>query len=68
VTNQEIMAMVDVTKLLGVLKKARIKRAIERTYQRFLELPVPPVLVVLWFAGLVLCLYGSLLVRALTGG
>jgi hypothetical protein len=41
------MAMVGVSKLLVVFKKALIKRAIERAYQRFLELPVPLVLVVL---------------------
>jgi hypothetical protein len=33
-------------------KKGRIKRAIGRAYERFLELPVPLVLVVLWLAGL----------------
>ncbi|MBD0354427.1 MAG: hypothetical protein ICV58_04535 [Rubrobacteraceae bacterium] len=75
-TKHQIMAMVSVSKLLVVFKKARIKRAIERAYQRFLELPVPLVLVVLWFAGLVILgslglvvyLYGALLVRVLTGG
>ncbi|MDQ3589433.1 MAG: hypothetical protein M3392_04225 [Actinomycetota bacterium] len=73
---QKIMALVGVSKLLVVFKKARIKSAIEQVYQRFLELPVPLVLVVLWFAGLailgslglVLYLYGALLVRVLTGG
>lgn len=75
-TKHQIMAMVSVSKLLVVFKKARIKRAIERADQRFLELPVPLVLVVLWFAGLVILgslglvvyLYGALLVRVLTGG
>ena len=70
------MALVGVSKLLAVFKKARIKSAIEQVYQRFLELPVPLVLVVLWFVGLamlgslglVLYLYGALLVRVLTGG
>ena len=73
---QKIIALVGVSKLLVVFKKARIKSAIEQVYQRFLELPVPLVLVVLWFAGLailgslglVLYLYGALLVRVLTGG
>jgi hypothetical protein len=76
VTKQEIMAMVGVSKLLVVFKKALIQRAIERANQRFLELLVPLVLVVLWFAGLVILgslglvvyLYGALLVRALKGG
>ena len=75
-TQQKIMALVGVSKLLAVSKKARTKSAIELVYQRFLELPVPLVLVVLWFAGLailgslglVLYLYGALLVRVLTGG
>ena len=75
-TKQKIMALEGVSKLLVVFKKARIKSAIEQVYQRFLELPVPLVLVVLWFAGLailgslglVLYLYGALLVRVLTGG
>ena len=70
------MAMVGVSKLLVVFKKGRIKNAIARAYERFLELPVPLVLVALWFAGLailgslglVLYLYGALLVRVLTGG
>jgi hypothetical protein len=76
VTKQEIMAMVGVSKLLVVFKKALIQRAIERANQRFLDLLVPLVLVVLWFAGLVILgslglvvyLYGALLVRALKGG
>jgi hypothetical protein len=34
------MVMVSVSKLLAVFKKARIKRAIEQAYERFLELPV----------------------------
>jgi hypothetical protein len=38
--------------LRGMSKKGRIKRAIGRAYERFLELPVPLVLVVLWLAGL----------------
>jgi hypothetical protein len=75
-TKQKFMAMVGVSKLPVVFKKARIKRAIEQAYRRFLELPVPLVLVVLWFAGLailgslglVLYLYGASLVRVLTGG
>ncbi len=75
-TKQKVMAVVGVSKLLVVFKKARLKRAMEQAYQRFLELPVPLVLVVLWFAGLVilgslglvLYLYGALLVRVLTGG
>jgi hypothetical protein len=33
---------------------------IERTYERFLELPVPVVLAVLWFAGFVLLGLGAL--------
>jgi hypothetical protein len=76
VTKQEIMAIVGVSKVLVVFKKARIKRTTERAYHWFLELPAPLVLEVLWFAGLiilgslslVLYLYGALLVRALTGG
>ena len=68
--------MVGVSKLLIIVNKGRIKHAIERAYERFLELPVPLVLVALWFAGLailgslglVLYLYGALLVRVLTGG
>ena len=75
-TRQKIIALVGISKLLVVFKKARTKSAIEQVYQRFLELPVPPVLVVLWFVGLailgslglVLYLYGALLVRVLTGG
>ena len=76
VTQQKIMALVGVSKLLVVFKKARIRSATELVYQRFLGLPVLLVLVVLWFAGLailgslglVLYLYGALLVRVLTGG
>ena len=37
----------------GMLKKRRIARTIGQVYERFLELPVLLVLVVLWFAGLV---------------
>ena len=36
-----------------MLKKRRIARTIGQVYERFLELPVLLVLVVLWFAGLV---------------
>jgi hypothetical protein len=76
VTKQKMVTKVGVSKLLVVFKKAPIRRAIEQAYQRFLELPVPLVLAVLWFAGLVilgslgllLYLYGALLVRALTAG
>ena len=75
-TKQKFMRMEVVSKLLVVFKKGRIKHAIEQAYERFLELPVPLVLVALWFAGLailaslglVLYLYGALLVRVLTGG
>ena len=75
-TKQKLIGLVGVSKLLVVFKKARIKSAIEQVYQRFLELPVPLVLVVLWFAGLailgslglVLYLFGAFLVRVLTGG
>ncbi len=57
-------------------KKRRVGPTLERGFERFLELPVPLVLVVLWFAGLVILgslglvvyLYGALLVRVLTGG
>ena len=52
-------------------KKRRKGIALEGTYERFLELPVPLVLVVLWLAGaallgvcaLALYLYVSLLVQ-----
>ncbi len=51
----------------------RKKGRLERAYERFLEFPVPLVLVVLWFLGLAvigslvlaLYLYGSALVRML---
>jgi hypothetical protein len=51
-------------------KKTRIGPTLERAYERFLELPVPLVLVVLWLAGaallgtcaLALYLFVSLLV------
>jgi hypothetical protein len=54
-----------------MLKERRIRRAIRQTYERFLELPVFLVLVVLWLAGLVVLsslvlavyLYVSLLAR-----
>lgn len=47
------------------------KRWIQRAYEKFLRLPVPVVLIVLWLAGfvvlslcvLLLYLYGSALVR-----
>lgn len=72
---QKFMAMVGVSKLLVIFKRGRIKHAIEQAYERFLELPVPLVLMMLWFAGLavigslglVLYLYGTALVRVLTG-
>jgi hypothetical protein len=56
-------------------KKGRIQLTLERTYEGFLELPVPVVLVVLWVLGLVivgslalaLYLYGSALVRMVLG-
>ncbi len=70
------MAILGLSNLLVTFKKGRIKHAIERAYEWFLELPVPLVLVALWFAGLailgslglVLYLYGALLVQALPGG
>ena len=73
---QRFMAMVGVSKLRVIPKRTRIEHVIEQAYERFLELPVPLVLVALWFAGLallgglalVLYLYGALLVRVLTGG
>ncbi len=73
---QKSRAMLSVSKLLVIFKGPRIKHAIGRAYERFLELPVPLVLVVLWFAGLVilgsfglvLYVYGASLVRVLTGG
>jgi hypothetical protein len=34
--------------------KVKHKRGIERSYESFLELPVPVVLVLLWIAGVVL--------------
>ncbi len=75
-SKQKLMAVIGAPKLLVIFKKGRIKHAIEQPYERFLELPVPVVLVALWFAGLailgslglVLYLYGALLVRVLTGG
>jgi hypothetical protein len=75
-TRKKITAMVGISRLRAVFKKARIERAIEQTYQRFLELPVPLVLVVLWFAGLailgsvglVLYVYAASLMRVLTSG
>jgi hypothetical protein len=36
------------------------RERIERAYERFLELPVPVVLMVLWFAGLALLGLGAL--------
>ena len=73
---QKFMVMVGVLELLVMFKKGRIKQAIGQAYERFLELPVPLVLAVLWFAGLAILgslglmvyLYGALLVRVLTGG
>ncbi len=70
------MAIVNISELLVIFKRGRIKHAVGRAYEWFLELPVPLVLVALWFAGLVilgsfglvLYLYGALLVRVLTGG
>ena len=75
-TRRKFMPVVGASKLLVIFKRPRIKHAIERAYERFLELPVPLVLVVLWFAGLaivgslglVLYLYGASLVQVLTGG
>ena len=69
------MAMADFSKLLVIFKGPRIKHAIGQAYERFLELPVPLVLVVLWFVslailgslGMVLYVYGASLVRVLTG-
>ena len=68
--------MVSVSALLVIFKRGKIKHAMEQAYERFLELPVPLVLVTLWLAGLailgslglVLYLYGALLVRVLAGG
>ncbi len=73
---RRFIAMVGVSRLLVIFKRTRIKHAIGQAYERFLELPVPLVLVTLWFVGLVilgslglvLYLYGALLVRVLTGG
>ncbi len=56
-------------------KKRRIRQTLERAYERFLELPVPVILAVLWLVGMVLLgscvlafyLYGSALVRILLG-
>lgn len=53
----------------------RRKGWIQRTYEKFLELPVPVVLFLLWLAGLivlslcvfVLYLYGSALVQIILG-
>jgi hypothetical protein len=67
--------MLSVSKLLIIFKGPRIKHAIGLAYEWFLELPVLLVLVVLWFAdlvilgslGLVLCVYGASLVWVLTG-
>jgi hypothetical protein len=41
-------------------KKWQIGLTLERTYERFLELPVPLVLVVLWLAGATLLGAGAL--------
>jgi hypothetical protein len=38
----------------GVLSHLGHKVRLERTYERFLELPVPVVLMIMWLAGLVL--------------
>ena len=73
---RSLMAMVSVSALLVIFKRGKIKYAMEHAYERFLELPVPLVLVMLWLAGLailgslglVLYLYGALLVRVLAGG
>ena len=72
---QKFWAMLSVSKLLVIFKGPRIKHAIGQAYERFLELPVPLVLVVLWFVGLavlgslglVLYVDGASLVRVLTG-
>ena len=70
------MPVVGASKLLVIFKRGRIKHAVGQAYEWFLELPVPLVLVMLWFAGLatlgslglMLYLYGALLVRMLTEG
>jgi hypothetical protein len=76
VIREKFMAMADFSKLLVIFKRGRLKQAVEQAYERFLELPVPLVLAVLWFAGLTilgfiglaLYLYGMSLVRVLVGG
>jgi hypothetical protein len=76
VIREKLMAITNFSKLLVIFKRGRLKQAVEQAYKRFLELPVPLVLVVLWFAGLIilgfiglaLYLYGMLLVRVLAGG
>ena len=73
---QKLGAMLSLSKLLNIFKGPRIKHAIGQAYERFLELPVPLVLVVMWFAGLLilgslglgLYVYGASLVRVFTGG
>lgn len=60
--------------IIGKKRKA-FGEGIVRTYERFLELPVVVVLIVMWLAGalllgtcaLLLYLYGLSLVRVLTG-
>ena len=76
VIRHKFVAMEDGSKLLDIFKRGRIKHALEQAYERFLELPVPIVLVALWLAGLaivgsvglVLYVYAASLVRVLTGG
>ena len=73
---QKFWTILSVSKLRVIFKRPRVKYAIGRAYERFLELPVPLVLVVLWFAGvvilgslgLILYVYGASLMRVLTGG
>ena len=73
---EKFWALLSVSKLLVIFKAPRMRHAIGQAYEWFLELPVPVVLAVLWFAGLVilgslvlvLYAYGASLVRVLTGG
>ena len=73
---QKFWTILNVSKLRVIFKGPRVKHTIGQVYERFLKLPVPLVLAVLWFAGLVilgslglvLYVYGASLVRILTGG
>ncbi len=72
---QRFMANEDISELLVISKKGRIKHAVGQAYEWFLELPVPIVLAAMWLAGAALmglcgaALYASwLALQAVAGG